>query len=99
MTAAPGISGTASRHAASRATPADLARWTVAAGLLDEPPETGDDDLARVAALREALYRLATAAREGSPYGRADRDLINEPPGTRPRTSCSASAACGAAAA
>ncbi|MEV4397139.1 ABATE domain-containing protein [Nonomuraea sp. NPDC049607] len=60
------------------AAPADLARWTVAAGLLDEPPATGDDDLARAAALREAVYRLATAAREGRPYDRADRDLLNE---------------------
>ncbi|NUP81430.1 MAG: hypothetical protein HOV96_28220 [Nonomuraea sp.] len=59
------------------ATPADLARWTVGARLLDEPPAVDEDDLARAAALREAIYRLATAARTGTPYGRQDRDLLN----------------------
>ncbi|GGS72567.1 CGNR zinc finger domain-containing protein [Nonomuraea spiralis] len=65
-------------------TPADLARWTVRAGLLDGPPEVGADDLARAAALREAIYRLATAAREGVPYGKGDRDVLNEFAGRPP---------------
>ncbi|MFF0306853.1 CGNR zinc finger domain-containing protein [Streptosporangium sp. NPDC004379] len=65
------LAGTVGRRRGERvdllATPADLARWTVAAGLLDTPPDTDDDDLARAKALREAIYRLASAARTGSP--------------------------------
>ncbi|MGN9842759.1 CGNR zinc finger domain-containing protein [Nonomuraea sp. H19] len=59
------------------ATPADLARWTVAAGLLDAPPVVSGDDLRLAAALREAIYRLASAARAGAPYEAADRDVVN----------------------
>ncbi|MCA2220722.1 CGNR zinc finger domain-containing protein [Nonomuraea aurantiaca] len=39
--------------------PADLARWTVEAGILDVPPAVGDADLAAGKTLREAIYRLA----------------------------------------
>ncbi|MEU7746034.1 ABATE domain-containing protein [Nonomuraea sp. NPDC049158] len=39
--------------------PADLARWTVEAGILDVPPVAGDADLTAGKTLREALYRLA----------------------------------------
>ncbi|MEO3870139.1 ABATE domain-containing protein [Nonomuraea sp. B12E4] len=60
------------------ATPEDLARWTVAAELLDAPPAAGDDDLAEAVALREAIYRLASAARTGSAFEAADRHLLNE---------------------
>jgi predicted RNA-binding Zn ribbon-like protein len=65
------------------ATPDDLARWTVAAGLLDAPPATGDD-LARAVTLRETIYRLATAARTGSPYEPGDLDLLNATAGHPP---------------
>lgn len=40
--------------------PADLARWTVEAGILDVPPTVGDADLMAGKTLREAIYRLAT---------------------------------------
>ncbi|MFI7154789.1 CGNR zinc finger domain-containing protein [Nonomuraea sp. NPDC050022] len=39
--------------------PADLARWTVEAGILDVPPVVGAADLAAGKTLREAIYRLA----------------------------------------
>jgi predicted RNA-binding Zn ribbon-like protein len=64
--------------------PEDLARWTVSAGLLDEPPAVRDDDLALATRLREAIYRLATAARTGSAYDEADRRLLNEAAGHAP---------------
>ena len=53
--------------------PADLALWTVEAGLLDAPPEVGDSGLALGKALREAVYRLAAGpSPDGSPV-----DLVN----------------------
>ncbi|RVX42465.1 putative RNA-binding Zn ribbon-like protein [Nonomuraea polychroma] len=68
------------------ATPADLARWTVAAGLLDTPPAVSDDDLHLAITLREAIYRLASAARTGGPFEAADREVLNRaaehPPAT-----------------
>ncbi|MDP4507989.1 CGNR zinc finger domain-containing protein [Nonomuraea turcica] len=68
------------------ATPADLARWTVAAGLLDVPPATTGDDLRSASTLREAIYRLASAARTGAPFDAADREVLNRaaqhPPAT-----------------
>ncbi|MFB4271809.1 CGNR zinc finger domain-containing protein [Nonomuraea sp. GTA35] len=59
------------------ATPGDLARWTVAAGLLDVHPSVSDGDLAEARALREAIYRLASAARTGSALDPADRATLN----------------------
>nr|WP_311132017.1 ABATE domain-containing protein [Nonomuraea gerenzanensis]SBO98468.1 hypothetical protein BN4615_P7984 [Nonomuraea gerenzanensis] len=59
------------------ATPGDLARWTVAAGLLDERPAVSDGDLAEARALREAIYRLACAARTGSAMEAGDRETLN----------------------
>ncbi|MEW9550209.1 ABATE domain-containing protein [Nonomuraea sp. NPDC050783] len=59
------------------ATPGDLARWTVAAQLLTSPPDVDADGLAEAVALREAIYRLATAARTGAPYAPADRETLN----------------------
>ncbi|WP_344272053.1 CGNR zinc finger domain-containing protein [Actinomadura napierensis] len=59
------------------ASPADLARWSVAAGLLTDPPPAGPDDLAAALALREAIYRAATAVLHGEDPAGADRDLIN----------------------
>ncbi|MFB4275648.1 MULTISPECIES: CGNR zinc finger domain-containing protein [unclassified Nonomuraea] len=66
------------------AAPGDLARWTVAAGLLDTPPAVSDDDLARTVALREAIYRLASAARTGAPFEAADRETLNRAAGRAP---------------
>ncbi|MBB2910504.1 putative RNA-binding Zn ribbon-like protein [Streptosporangium becharense] len=59
------------------ATPADLARWTVAARLLDAVPAVSEEDLARAVSVREAIYRLASAARDGAPFKAADRELLN----------------------
>lgn len=39
--------------------PVDLARWTVAAGILAEQPTVTENDLARARELREVVYRLA----------------------------------------
>ncbi|MBG0822313.1 ABATE domain-containing protein [Planomonospora sp. ID91781] len=82
------LAGTVGRRRTGRvdllATPADLARWTVAAGLLDTEPAVSDEDLARTAALREAVYRLASAARSGSPFEAADRELLNRAAGRAP---------------
>jgi predicted RNA-binding Zn ribbon-like protein len=66
------------------ATPADLARWTVRAQLLDVPPDAGDGDLVLAVAVREAIYRLAAAARAGTPYEKGDRDLLNDVAGHPP---------------
>jgi predicted RNA-binding Zn ribbon-like protein len=57
--------------------PDDLAGWTADAGLVDTPPPADEDALARAVSLREALYRLACSAREGTPYGARDRTLLN----------------------
>ncbi|MBF6328907.1 CGNR zinc finger domain-containing protein [Nocardia transvalensis] len=59
-------------------TPQDLARWLVAAGLLDAEPDCDTTTLRRAVELREAAYRLASAARHGQPYDADDRALINE---------------------
>ncbi|WP_378281491.1 CGNR zinc finger domain-containing protein [Actinomadura rugatobispora] len=58
--------------------PAEAARWTVAAGLLDAPPHAGAADLAAAVALREAIYRAATAVLRGEHPAAADRDAIND---------------------
>jgi predicted RNA-binding Zn ribbon-like protein len=47
--------------------PADLARWTVEAGLLDTAPPATPADLTAARVLREAIYALATQARTGEP--------------------------------
>ncbi|MBO2460878.1 CGNR zinc finger domain-containing protein [Actinomadura violacea] len=57
--------------------PGDLARWSAAAGLLTDPPEMSAGDLAAAVALREAIYRCATAVLHGAPLAAADRGLIN----------------------
>ncbi len=59
------------------ASPQDLGRWVVAAGLLDTPPAVTGDDLRHAVALREAIYRLATAARRGEPLPGPDRERLN----------------------
>ena len=55
-------------------TPADLAAWTVAAGLLDAPPPVTAARLTAAVALREAIYRLAAG---GDAVGAADLELVN----------------------
>ncbi|MEU7896523.1 ABATE domain-containing protein [Nonomuraea sp. NPDC049152] len=73
-------------------TPADLARWTVSAELLDVPPVVSEENLAGARALREAIYRLASAVRLGAAFEAGDCDLVNrvaahEPAGVRLRPS------------
>jgi predicted RNA-binding Zn ribbon-like protein len=58
--------------------PDDLARWTVSAGLLDVPPAVDPTALIAARELREAIYRLARTSCDGTGYGRADRELLNQ---------------------
>lgn len=66
------------------ATPRDLGRWFVAAGLATRDPRPTEADLAEARALREALYRLARACVRQEPFAAADRTRVNrwaaEPP-------------------
>ncbi|MFD0690227.1 CGNR zinc finger domain-containing protein [Actinomadura fibrosa] len=75
------FAGTVQHRRADRrdllARPADLARWTVAAGLLTEPPPAEAADLAAAVDLREAIYRAAIARLAGTGPADADRELIN----------------------
>jgi predicted RNA-binding Zn ribbon-like protein len=57
--------------------PADLADWVVAAGLLDSPPRCAPALLAEGVELREAIYRLARSASDGEPGMRTDRAIVN----------------------
>ncbi|MFD9734737.1 CGNR zinc finger domain-containing protein [Umezawaea sp. NPDC059074] len=50
-------------------TPADLAAWITAAGLLDVAPDVDALALEDAVQLREEVYRLACAARDGEDYG------------------------------
>ncbi|MEV5576812.1 ABATE domain-containing protein [Spirillospora sp. NPDC052269] len=58
-------------------TPVDLARWTVAANLLDTEPAVTEADFTAAQELREAVYRLAIAAREGTAYDATDLAVLN----------------------
>ncbi|MFC5835190.1 CGNR zinc finger domain-containing protein [Nonomuraea insulae] len=84
------LAGTVGRRRGERisllASPEDLARWTVAAGLLDTPPAVSDDDYAEAVALREAIYRLASAARTGASFEAADRERLNAAAAPAPAT-------------
>lgn len=59
------------------ASPADLGRWLVAAGLATRAPELTAEDVAQARELREALYRLAFAAVHHRPLYAPDRTLLN----------------------
>ncbi len=52
--------------------PGDLARWLVAAGVVDGPVKAGEDELGTAVKLREAVRRLATGTATT-----ADRRLLN----------------------
>lgn len=58
-------------------TPDDLARWVVAAALLDAAPPASDDDLENARALREAIYRAVQAVRGGETPTADDVAAIN----------------------
>lgn len=58
--------------------PAELARWTVEAGILDVPPPVGDAELAAGKTVREAIYRLAVGVVPGGALpSEEDRRLVN----------------------
>jgi predicted RNA-binding Zn ribbon-like protein len=57
--------------------PADLARWYVEAGLLDEPPAVGPAGLRTARTLREAIYRIARDAIGEELPAAADEALLN----------------------
>ncbi|MCB1033752.1 MAG: ABATE domain-containing protein, partial [Acidobacteria bacterium] len=68
------------------ATPEDLGRWLMMAGLAEEDPLPTDEDLAAARALRESLYRLAISTVDGKPHGSEDLARVNrwaavKPPG------------------
>ncbi|MGN9780682.1 CGNR zinc finger domain-containing protein [Nonomuraea sp. ZG12] len=69
------------------ATPADLARWTVEAGVLSEEPPVDAAGLRRTVALREVVYRLARHAMDGRPWPEDDLHELNRAAeGPAPRT-------------
>ena len=57
--------------------PADLARWFSEAGF-DAPTHVGPNELQTARELREAIYRLVTAAHGGRKPKPADVELINQ---------------------
>jgi predicted RNA-binding Zn ribbon-like protein len=59
------------------ATPRDLGRWLVAAGLVAQVPSPTDDELTAARELREALYRLAAARARQRPLASDDRAIVN----------------------
>ena len=59
------------------ATPSDLGRWLVEAGVLDTVPDCVATDLGHAVRLREAGYGLALAALRREPFDEADRAVVN----------------------
>lgn len=59
------------------ATPADLDRWLVAAGLAGAAPGSGAGDLQEAWALREAIYSLATGTVASRPPALEARGILN----------------------
>ncbi|MGE0237431.1 MAG: ABATE domain-containing protein [Parvibaculaceae bacterium] len=55
----------------------DLGRWCAEAGLVPEAEAVGDDQIAAARRLREALFRLVTAARAGTRPDAGDLALLN----------------------
>lgn len=59
------------------ASPRDLGRWLLAAGLAEEDVEPADEDVRDARELREALYRLALASARGQGFADEDRATLN----------------------
>lgn len=57
--------------------PADLARWYVEAGLLDEPPTVSPAGLRTARTLREAIHRIARDVIGNEPAATADEAVLN----------------------
>lgn len=72
------VMGRSTRFEDVLSTPAALADWIVAAGLLDSPPTADADTLARAVRLREAAYRMALAAARETAFDDGDRRTVNE---------------------
>jgi predicted RNA-binding Zn ribbon-like protein len=66
--------------------PKQLGDWSVAAGLVDSPPEIGIAEFGRALALREAVYRLALASVTGGQRGQDDVDVVNAAAAAAPVT-------------
>ena len=58
------------------ATPRDLDRWIISAGLSSSPPRATERDLGTALALREAIFALAGNL-EKSDFPARDRDVLN----------------------
>lgn len=58
--------------------PGDLARWSVAAGLVPTPPRTTRHDLVAARRLRAAIARLAFAWADGVPFDADDLAVVND---------------------
>jgi predicted RNA-binding Zn ribbon-like protein len=67
-------------------TPRLLGDWSVAAGLVDSPPEVSAAEFGRALALREAVYRLALASATGGRRSRRDIDVVNAAAAAAPVT-------------
>ncbi|MEU8363279.1 CGNR zinc finger domain-containing protein [Nonomuraea sp. NPDC048882] len=70
------------------ATPADMGRWAVEAGVTSQAPAVGDADLRRLRTLRESVYRLVIHGMNGLPWPDGDLRAVNweaaeAPPGVR----------------
>ncbi|WP_433712603.1 CGNR zinc finger domain-containing protein [Nocardia sp. CA-084685] len=59
-------------------TAADLDEWLLAADLLDTTPHCDAATLDLAVRLREAAYRLASAAVHGEPFADVNREIVNE---------------------
>lgn len=64
-------------HRDALATPADLDRWLVAAGLADRAPGATAEDLSAARELRETLFVLAMARAEQRSLPDAPREVLN----------------------
>lgn len=58
--------------------PGDLARWLVAAGLVDSSPAVDATELDQAHRLREAIYVLATAHLDGKDAPSSAREVVND---------------------
>lgn len=57
--------------------PGDLARWVVAAGLLDREPPVSERQLLDARVLRESIHGLVRAAMAGEGFAVADLEVLN----------------------
>ncbi|GAA2868827.1 CGNR zinc finger domain-containing protein [Streptosporangium fragile] len=66
------------------ATPGDLARWAVEAGVMTEEPPVDAAGLRRLRTLREAVYRLVFHGMERRPWPDDDLRVVNKEAGGMP---------------